>query len=131
MPDAVRVLVVEDNIELRIDLKDVLSMEGYSVSATADGVEALVFLENNRVDLVVSDNEMPNMDGVSLLRSVRSDKDMADLPFILLSANTPLVVEDDPKYHFLRKPISISDLSNIIDQMLSREPAGVSIPPPV
>lgn len=131
MPDAVRVLVVEDNTELRVDLKDVLRLEGYSVSVTADGVEALAFLKRNRVDLVVSDSEMPQMDGISLLRSLRSDKDTANLPFILMSANAPLAVEDDPKYHFLRKPIAISELTGIITQMVSREPAGISIPPPV
>lgn len=85
-----RVLVVEDSVTSRLLLQHVLEGAGYRVEAAADGIEALSRLRHGRIDAVVSDVEMPHMDGLTLTATIRRDPATADLPVILLtSLQTP------------------------------------------
>ena len=61
-------------------------MAGYKVVTATDGVEALRLLTDQRVDLVVSDVQMPNMDGIALTRHLRGNQDFKDLPMILVTS---------------------------------------------
>lgn len=123
MLSARRVLVVEDNVDLRIDLRDLLSLEGYHVLTAADGREALACLAQNDVDIVVSDYEMPNMDGIALWKALRLIEKTATLPFILVSTEARPVITSDPGFRFLRKPIAISDLLSAIEQAAAAQRA--------
>lgn len=80
------VLVVEDSITSRALLKNILESSGYAVSTAVDGVDALTMLHTGRFDLVVSDVEMPRMDGFELTARIRQDKKLADLPLVLVTA---------------------------------------------
>jgi two-component system chemotaxis sensor kinase CheA len=85
-----RVLVVEDSVTSRLLLKHILEGAGCSVDTAADGLEALSRLRGARYDVVVSDVEMPNMDGLSLTASIRANPATAELPVILVtSLQTP------------------------------------------
>ncbi|MBQ5946018.1 response regulator [Massilia sp. ST3] len=85
-----RVLVAEDSITSRLLLKHILEGAGYRVEAAADGMEALSRLRQGRYDAVVSDVEMPHLDGIGLTTSIRRDARTADLPVILVtSLQTP------------------------------------------
>ncbi|MBT0959564.1 hybrid sensor histidine kinase/response regulator [Denitromonas iodatirespirans] len=79
-------LVVEDSITARILLKSILESAGYRVDTAVDGIDALTALRTGAYDLVVSDVEMPRMDGFSLTESIRQDKKLADTPVILVTA---------------------------------------------
>jgi two-component system chemotaxis sensor kinase CheA len=79
-------LVVEDSITSRSLLKNILESAGYDVVVTVDGIDALTTLRTGKFDLVVSDVEMPRMDGFDLTARIRSDKKLADLPVILVTA---------------------------------------------
>ncbi|MES2236738.1 MAG: hybrid sensor histidine kinase/response regulator [Pseudomonadota bacterium] len=80
------VLVVEDSITSRALLKNILESAGYAVTTAVDGVDAYTVLKTAVFDLVVSDVEMPRMDGFELTAKVRSDKQLAELPIVLVTA---------------------------------------------
>jgi two-component system chemotaxis sensor kinase CheA len=85
-----RVLVVEDSVTSRLLLKHILEGAGCSVDTAADGADALSRLRGARYDAVVSDIEMPNMDGLALTASIRANPATAELPVILVtSLQTP------------------------------------------
>lgn len=83
---AISILCVEDEADLRADLCEELEAAGYVVFQASDGREALALLRASRPDLVVCDITMPNMSGLDLLAHVRAEPDLADLPFIFLTA---------------------------------------------
>ncbi|RZA19379.1 MAG: hybrid sensor histidine kinase/response regulator [Proteobacteria bacterium] len=81
-----RILVVDDSFTTRILEKSILEAKGYNVSVATDGLEALAFLKAHDVDLIISDVEMPRMDGLALLREVRSMPRTAKTPVIMVSS---------------------------------------------
>lgn len=85
MSSAAKVLVVEDDETLREALCDTIQYGGYQVVSASNGVEALSALEENAIDLVISDVQMDVMDGHALLRRVRSLR--PELPFVLVTAH--------------------------------------------
>jgi DNA-binding response OmpR family regulator/DNA-binding CsgD family transcriptional regulator len=80
------ILCVEDEAELRADICEELEAAGYAVIEAGDGQEALDLLGQSRPDLVLCDITMPQMSGLDLLRRVRDDADLGDLPFVFLTA---------------------------------------------
>lgn len=84
------ILVVEDSITSRALLKNILESAGYRVATAVDGVDAYTTLKSGTFDLVVSDVEMPRMDGFDLTAKIRADKLLGELPVILVTAlSTP------------------------------------------
>ena len=79
-------LVVEDSITSRALLKNILESAGYDVAVAVDGIDALSTLRSGKFDLVVSDVEMPRMDGFDLTAKIRSDQRLESLPVILVTA---------------------------------------------
>jgi two-component system cell cycle sensor histidine kinase/response regulator CckA len=116
------VLLVEDEDGVRMSGKRVLTSRGYTVHEAASGVEALdIFKQlDGRVDVVVSDVVMPEMDGPTLLRELR--KLQPDIKFIFVSGyaedafakNLP----EDAKFDFLPKPFSLKQLATVVKDML-------------
>ncbi|MBI4662182.1 MAG: hybrid sensor histidine kinase/response regulator [Verrucomicrobia bacterium] len=80
------VLVVEDSITSRMLLKNILESAGYQVKTAVDGLDALTTLRTEAFDLVVSDVEMPRMNGFDLTAAIRGDRKLAELPVILVTA---------------------------------------------
>ena len=80
------ILVVEDSITARALLKSILESAGYDVTTAVDGIDAYTTLKSETFDLVVSDVEMPRMDGFDLTAKIRADKALAELPVILVTA---------------------------------------------
>jgi two-component system chemotaxis sensor kinase CheA len=80
------ILVVEDSITSRALLKNLLEAAGYTVATAVDGVDAYTSLKTGAFDLVVSDVEMPRMDGFDLTAKVRADKRLSELPIVLVTA---------------------------------------------
>jgi CheY-like chemotaxis protein len=118
MPKGARVLVVDNSPALRSDLTALLRLQGYEVSAAADGRDALTRLTTAQVDIVISDYEMPNMKGDMLRELLRSHPSTLRLPFIMISAVTPPSINDDIAYRALKKPIVISELISNIEKLL-------------
>lgn len=80
------ILIAEDSITARTLLKSILEAAGYLVQTAVDGAEALATLKAGNFHLVVSDVEMPRMNGFDLTREMRSDPHLAALPVILVTA---------------------------------------------
>jgi signal transduction histidine kinase/DNA-binding response OmpR family regulator len=85
-PGGHRVLIADDNADMRGYVSRLLEAQGYRVVGVADGVEALELARRTPPDLVLSDVMMPNLDGFGLLRAMRRDDVLAAVPIILLSA---------------------------------------------
>ena len=82
-----KILVVDDSATMRRIVSNVLSMLGFANITTAiNGKEALQALGSDDFDLVVSDWKMEPINGLDLLKKIRGDKKLKDLPFIMLSA---------------------------------------------
>jgi two-component system chemotaxis sensor kinase CheA len=80
------VLVVEDSITARMLLKNLLEAAGYRVVTAVDGVDGLTQLRSGAVDIVISDVDMPRMNGFAFTAKIRSDQKFADLPVVLVTA---------------------------------------------
>jgi len=80
------ILVAEDSITSRMMIKNILESAGYRVQTAVDGMDAFTQLRAGRFDLVVSDVEMPRLNGFDLTARVRADKKLADLPIVLVTA---------------------------------------------
>jgi two-component system chemotaxis sensor kinase CheA len=80
------ILIVEDSITSRMLLKNILESAGYDVRTSVDGADAWTALNRDRFDLVVSDVEMPNMDGFELTASIREDEKLHELPVVLVTS---------------------------------------------
>jgi len=79
------VLVVDDEASTRELVTTALKLEGYETMSAADGVMALEILSRCRFDAIVLDTVMPRMDGLTVLRTLRSDPATADTPVLVLS----------------------------------------------
>jgi two-component system chemotaxis sensor kinase CheA len=82
----VRILVVDDSITTRTLEKNILEAAGFDVTTATDGIEALRRLDETPIDLVVSDIQMPNMDGFALTRHLRESGTYQELPIILVTS---------------------------------------------
>ena len=81
-----RILLAEDNGDMRNYIRRLLSEQGYAVEAVTDGAAALQSVRRAKPDLILSDVMMPNLDGIGLLRSLREDNSLNSIPILLLSA---------------------------------------------
>ena len=106
------VLLAEDDKALRRYLEVVLERAGYKVEPAADGIEAMRILLSTRIDIVITDAVMPNLNGNQLCRFIRSSEVLANLPIVLLSAldRKNAGAETEQANAFLAKPVSPEDL---------------------
>ena len=119
---ASHILVVEDNVELLRLMKRLLQPR-YHVLTAGNGREALQLIQTNRVDIVISDVMMPEMDGYELTDHIKQNEIYSHLPIILLTAKT---TEDDKQKALLTgadayivKPFKIRDLQLHIDNLIA------------
>ena len=117
------VLLVEDDLDIRDVLQDVLESDGYDVVPAANGKQALDFLTLNDppgADLVILDLMMPMISGWDVLDRMAQDPRLADIPVIVVSA----VTREKPSraYTFLRKPFTLDTLASAVRRCL--EPPG-------
>ncbi len=80
------ILCVEDEADLRADICEELEAAGYEVNEAGDGLQALASIKEMRPDLVLCDITMPRMSGLQLLTELRGHVELADLPFVFLTA---------------------------------------------
>jgi chemosensory pili system protein ChpA (sensor histidine kinase/response regulator) len=85
-PQLPLVLVVDDSITVRRVTQRLLKREGFRVVTANDGLDALEKLAQEKPDVVLSDIEMPRMDGFDLARNIRADANLADLPIIMITS---------------------------------------------
>ncbi len=83
----IKILVVDDFATMRKVVRNLLKQVGYEdIVEAEDGVMPLKALKSQKIDVVVSDWNMPNMSGLELLKAVRADADLAKTPFLMVTA---------------------------------------------
>ena len=114
------ILVVEDDIDLRDALKDTLELAGYEVCVAQDGRMALDVIESKEPDLVISDIQMPRMDGHALLKHVK--KRWPELPMMIMTAygsiERAVQAMRDGAVDYLTKPFEAEVLVNMVGQYI-------------
>ncbi|HEV7575537.1 MAG TPA: Hpt domain-containing protein [Caldimonas sp.] len=112
------VLVVDDSLTVRRVTQRLLVREGYRVTLAKDGLDALERLAEEIPQVVLSDIEMPRMDGFDLVRNIRSDARWRDLPVIMITSRIAQKHRDHATElgvdHYLGKPYSEEDLLALI-----------------
>ncbi|MFZ3123807.1 MAG: Hpt domain-containing protein [Acidovorax sp.] len=112
------VLVVDDSITVRRVTQRLLQREGYRVALAADGLQALERLQEERPTVVLSDIEMPRMDGFDLARNIRADGALRDLPIIMITSRIAGKHREHAMElgvnHYLGKPYSDEELLSLI-----------------
>ncbi|MBO3739342.1 response regulator [Actinoplanes flavus] len=112
-----KVLVVDDEPDLRFLHRRILSRAGHEVTEANDGAAALEAVRASPPDLVVTDVMMPIMNGVELIRRLRADPRTAAIPVVAVSGDWRLVTEAD---RVLAKPCSSRDLRAAVDDLLRK-----------
>ena len=112
------VLVVDDSITVRRVTQRLLQREGYRVALAADGLQALERLQQERPTVVLSDIEMPRMDGFDLVRNIRGDARLSGLPVIMITSRIAEKHREHARElgvdHYLGKPYSEDELLGLI-----------------
>ncbi len=110
------VLVVDDEFGIVKLLEEVLTDEGHRVVIATNGRQALERAAREKPALVVTDFMMPVMDGAALVKAMRADPHLADVPVLIMSSMPEATVaERSPGYAaFIRKPFNIFALVDII-----------------
>jgi len=80
------VLIVDDETSLRTLVRANLEVDGFEVSEAVDGIQAMEMLKENRPDLILLDIMMPGKDGIEVLEDIAADKELSEIPVILLTA---------------------------------------------
>lgn len=112
------VLVVDDSITVRRVTQRLLAREGYRVALAADGLQALEKLAEELPSVVLSDIEMPRMDGFDLARNIRGDARLAHLPIVMITSRIAEKHREHAKElgvnHYLGKPYSEEELLSLV-----------------
>jgi len=115
-----RILVVDDDDDIREVMQDVLLSEGFRVDAAKDGLDALSKLGHDGAPpLILLDMMMPNMDGEAFLRALRGHPELADAPVVVISGNAA-VREKATSLHAaacLVKPFELDELLGVVRRL--------------
>jgi two-component system, NtrC family, response regulator AtoC len=115
-----KILIVDDELNMRVVLSAMLKKEGYDVSAAANGLEALKILRQEDVDVVVTDLKMPQLDGMGLLERVVDQ--YAATPVIIITAHGTVATAVDAlkkgAFDYITKPFEQDDLKNVISKAI-------------
>lgn len=118
------ILIVDDNPNVRRAVSRALQIENYATRQAQNGQEALEMLEQFTPELILSDINMPKMDGIEFFKALRKNKKWDPIPFIFLtSASSPKDIQAGKELgaeDYLTKPIDTNDLVAIINARLLR-----------
>lgn len=126
MPDLkMKILVVDDFSTMRRIVRNILKQLGYSnIEEAEDGDVALTRLKLDRYGLVISDWNMPNMTGIELLKNIRSDSALKDIPVLMVTAEAKqenvIVAIQSGVNNYIVKPFTAEVLKEKIDKIFDK-----------
>lgn len=128
-----KVLIIEDDVTMLELLRVHLKAVGHAVRVASDAADGIRYILADKPDLILSDVGMPYLDGMELLRALRSDASTMRIPVIFLTGRDDdetlvkarqLGVDD-----FLTKPIQVEDLLSSIDKVLKKSRPATDVRP--
>ncbi|HIV76210.1 response regulator [Sphingomonas yabuuchiae] len=118
------ILTVDDSASLRMAIRIALTGAGYTVTEAADGAEGLAKATATRFDLIVTDLNMPNMDGLEMIRALRQQPAQAGVPIIFLTTESDDSMKAQAKAAgatgWLVKPFQPEQLIRVAQKVLAR-----------
>jgi two-component system chemotaxis sensor kinase CheA len=119
------VMVVDDALMVRELQRSILERGGYSVRAAIDGAEALAMLAEQPADLVVTDVEMPNLDGLQLIRNIRAHPRLSNIPVLIVSSHASeedrqLGLDAGADGYIVKTSFDEAGLLNAVSRLLGR-----------
>ncbi|HNV63690.1 MAG TPA: sigma-54 dependent transcriptional regulator [Smithellaceae bacterium] len=115
-----KILIVDDELNMRLVLTAMLKKEGYEIASAADGSEALSILKSGPIDAVITDLKMPNVNGMELLNHM-NDKHPA-IPVIIITAHgtvaTAVEALKKGALDYITKPFDLDELKNVISKAM-------------
>ncbi|TET79063.1 sigma-54-dependent Fis family transcriptional regulator [candidate division TA06 bacterium] len=117
-----RVLIVDDEEDVRDALRDGLTPYGHKVETAADGPEALEKIRNSQYDIAIIDLKMPKMDGIELLRSIRSIDDSIEAVMLTAFATVSSAVSALKlgAFDYLTKPTRMEEINHVITNIMEK-----------
>ena len=125
MDKHIKILVVDDFATMRKVIRNLLKQIGYeNIVEAEDGVAALKLLQSQKIDLVISDWNMPNMTGLELLKAVRADGEVKLTPFLMVTAealqdNVVAAVKAGVS-NYIVKPFTAETLNEKISKIMEK-----------
>jgi len=119
----IHVLVVDDEPLIRRSLSEFLTLEGYAASSASNGKDALNLLKKLKADIILSDIQMPDMDGLALLKEIRAHKHLA--PVILMTGygtiDNAVTAIQMGAYDYITKPIIDNEIKIILERLVKEK----------
>ncbi|TLM60384.1 MAG: response regulator [Deltaproteobacteria bacterium] len=125
---AKRILVVDDEENTRLGLSKLLSHEGFVVDLAANGTEALDLLRRQRVNLVISDINMPDMNGIAFLREISRRFPSTNVIMITAYGGVESYLEamNLGAFEYLHKPVRLDELRSVMKKVFENSDIGTS-----
>jgi DNA-binding NtrC family response regulator len=115
-----KILIVDDEINMRLVLSAMLKKEGYEVASASDGQEALQILKSGKIAAVVTDLKMPNIDGMELLNHITLQ--YPAIPVIMITAHgtvaTAVEALKKGALDYITKPFELDELKNVVSKAI-------------
>lgn len=114
-----RILVVDDEENARVALSKILAHEGYDVSSAGNGVEALNYLRSKDVELIITDLNMPEMNGLMFLRELNRSHPSSNVIMITAYGEVESYLEAMTlgAFEYINKPVKYEDLKKVINKI--------------
>jgi two-component system, response regulator, stage 0 sporulation protein F len=116
-----KILIVDDEENARFGLSKLLSQEGYEVDSVGNGYQALDFLRQQRVDLVISDIKMPEMNGLAFLREI--SRHYPSIHVIMITAyggvESYLEAMNLGAFEYIHKPVKLDELRSVMKKIFT------------
>jgi two-component system, response regulator, stage 0 sporulation protein F len=118
---APKILVVDDEENARLALRVILQQEGYQVDSVANGLEALEFLRRHRVNLVISDIKMPQMNGLAFLRELNRRYPSTRVIMVTAHGGIESYLEAIHlgAFEYIHKPVRVEELKWVMSKMFN------------
>jgi two-component system, response regulator, stage 0 sporulation protein F len=124
-----KILIVDDEENARIGLSKLLCQEGYEVDSVANGFEALEFLRRKKVNLIISDINMPEMNGLIFLRELNRHYPSTHVIMITAYGGVESYLEaiNLGAFEYINKPVKLDELKSVMKKIFSdNRSAGAS-----
>lgn len=123
-----KILIVDDEENARVGLGKLLSQEGYDVECLGNGYEALEYIRRKKVSLVITDINMPEMNGLSLLREL--NRKHPDVSVIMITAygevESYLEAINLGAFEYIHKPVKLDELKSVMSKLLKNRPNNLT-----